>query len=548
MKSTVKAILGQAVLCLVAAYVALLPQFYLIYDIGNRYTSGWSPQHRASILMAICILAAAYFLMYAAVQGSARFLSMIQPRIDWRRAGFDLALWILAALVLRTAMAIAYATEQMPSPLTRLVDSPPFKLFCYFLLPAGWLWFRRNAFEHAIIRLYRLGAILFALFFAQLFVWDFYSTEMTSDSIPADYGKGAEANSLYVFLFDEWSYVHTLGNPEFDLSEMPHLQELLRHSILFRNAYSPSVLTAVSIPRFLFQTDPRIFDFSLNELEWGLQHNDFLPLGLHSIFDLSDSHYKHLSGFYLHYANIIGDHVDSLIPFYDMNRRYSLKERVLVLLFSQLGFLEKFGVDVDPPVRQFGWTGEEYQTRIRPVLKEILPRLPLRNISFFHMNLPHAPFLVRRDWTPLANPPKGEETTNLTVYLENAYAMDAVFGDIADLLRARGDYDSSLLVFLSDHSWKKSFGCGHEGWAELDRQGHVPAKHVPLIIKYPGQTRGGESDLPIGTAELHPLFKEYLTAPDQLARWVARWNAGTETNAMHVPACAPENDLAVSAP
>ena len=255
-----------------------------------------------------------------------------------------------------------------------------------------------------------------------------------------------------------------------------------------------------------------------------------------------------MGGIFLHYANIIGGHVDSLIPFYDMNRRYTVKERVLVLLYSQLGFLSKFGIDVDPPVRQFGWTGEEYQTRIRPLLRDVLPRLPSRNISFFHMNLPHAPFLYRRDWTLLDQPATGEETTNLTVYLENVYAMNAVFGDILDLLRARGDYDSSMLVFLSDHSWKKSFGCGQEGWAELDLQGHVPAKHVPLIIKYPGQTRGGETELPIGTAELHPLFKEYLTAPDQLARWVARWNAGTETNAMHVPACAPENDLAVSAP
>ena len=535
MKSTIKTLLFQAVLCLVAAYVALLPQFYLIYDIGNRYTSGWSPQHRASILMAIGILATVYFLLYAAVQGGARLLAKIHRRIDYRRLGFDLAIWILAALVLRSAMAIAYATEQMPSALTRLVDSPPFKLFCYLLLPAGLLWFRRNAFEKAILRLYQLGAILFALFFAQLFVWDFYSTEMTADSIPADYGKGAEANSLYIFLFDEWSYEHTLGNPAFDLSKMPRLQELLRHSTLFREAYSPSAQTMVSIPRFLFQTDPRIFDFSSKELLWGLQHNDFLSLGLFSIFDLSDSHFKHLSGFYLHYPNIIGDRVDSLIPFYDINCRYSQKERVLILLYSQLGFLSKFGIDFDPPVRQFGFKEEESQAQIRPVLNDILPRLPLRNISFFHMCLPHPPYLFCRDWTPLDHPATGEEPANLTTYLENVFAMDAVFGDIINLLRARGDYDSSMLVFLSDHSWKNSFGCGPEGWANLDSQGNIPAKHIPLIIKYPGQTRGGESAAPIGTAELHPQFKDYLTAPDKMARWVARWNAGFETNARYDP-------------
>lgn len=47
-------------LCLAVAYVALLPQFYLVYDKGNRFSLDWSKTVRASILISIALLAAAY--------------------------------------------------------------------------------------------------------------------------------------------------------------------------------------------------------------------------------------------------------------------------------------------------------------------------------------------------------------------------------------------------------------------------------------------------------------------------------------------------------
>ena len=528
----VRCILSSAALCIVAAFVALLPQFYLTYDIGNRYAMGWSPQFRASILIAISILAALYFILYAGMGLAAGLLSRWFGRLDWKRGAFDLALWIMAALLFRSVMAIAYATEEMPGTVLRIVDAPATKVLFYFVLPAGGCALRRRAFEKIVVGLYRILAVLCVLFAAQAFTWDIYSNENSAADIPAERGDKKNANSLYIFLFDEWSFDDTFGNPEFSLDHMPHLAEFLRHSTLFRNAHSPSVLTTVSIPRFLYQSDPRIYSYSLREMEWGLQHNDFLPLKLTSIFDLSDQHFKHLSGFLLYYSGIVGSHVDCLIPFYDYNSRYSLKERVLVLLHTQLSFLGKFGWAVPLSIQPQNWTGHEFQARIRPILNDILPRLPYKSIAFFHICLPHGPFIFDRAWNPLPNPAVGWNTPHLRTYLENVYAMDAVIGDIVRILKARGDYDSSLLVFLSDHSWKAKYSDKEE---VLDRESFIPEKHVPLLIKYPGQVRGGTVETPIVTTELHPFFQDYLTVPEKMARWVSGWNAGTEPDALYDP-------------
>lgn len=493
---------------------------------------GWSPQFRASILIAIGILAALYFILHAGMGLAAGLLSRWFGQLDWKRGVLDLALWIMAALLFRSAMAIAYATEEMPAAVLRVVNAPATKILCYIVLPAGGYVFRRRAFEKTVVGIYRILAVLCVLFSAQVFTWDIYSNEDSVANIPAERGDKRHANSLYIFLFDEWSYDATFGNPEFSLDHMPHPAKFLCHSTLFRNAYSPSVLTTVSIPRFLYQSDPRIYSYSLREMERGLQHNDFLPLNLTSIFDLSDQHFKHLSGFLLYYSGIVGSHVDCMIPFYDYNSRYSLKERVLVLLHTQVGFLGKFGWNIPSPVQPQDWTGHEFQARIRPVLNDILPRLPYKSIAFFHICLPHGPFIFDRDWNPLPNPEVGWDTIHLRTYLENVYAMDAVIGDIVRILKARGDYDSSLLVFLADHSWKAKYSDQKE---VLDREAFIPEKHVPLLIKYPGQVRGGTVETPTETTELHPLFKDYLTAPEMMARWVSRWNTGTESNALYDP-------------
>ncbi|HRX06630.1 MAG TPA: hypothetical protein P5306_06000, partial [Kiritimatiellia bacterium] len=68
----------------------------------------------------------------------------------------------------------------------------------------------------------------------------------------------------------------------------------------------------------------------------------------------------------------------------------------------------------------------------------------------------------------------------------------------------------SVIVFTSDHNWR--FDPDQpESRADLEDPDPTSEwKHVPLIIKYPGQTVGRiESDRPVTHGGLHRLLKAY---------------------------------------
>ena len=530
-------ILASMVLSLVTAYVALLPQFYLMYEKGNRYTTGWSPRSRAGILLAIGLLGACYALGYWMLRAGAVVLSRRQDRVDCGRLVYDFSLWVMLAVLFRTIMAISFLTGELPEWAIRAIDSPINKTLWYFMLPAiGWL-IHRGAMERGILAIYRLMVIIFALFLLQAFRWDIYTNDSSGQAISARGTQQNNQGSLYIFLFDEWSYEHSFGHPEFSLTQMPRLTEFLGQSTLFHRAYSPAAGSGVSIPRFLYQPDERIQSYSYADVQRLLLDNGFMALNLKSIFDLSDRHFKFVAGTYLHYYVILGSKVDRILRFDDNNIRYSLLERVMDLLFTQVDFLGKFGVPIpahgQSPLSASGWQSlaMEFQSRIRPVISDVLPALPDQSIAFFHLYLPHPPYLFMRDWTR-RNPLTFSDPGTIGLYQENVYAIDAVIGDIMGHLKNRGDFDSSMIVITSDHSWKYHYSAS---WEELDPEPYLPEKHVPLIIKYPGQVRGGSVDMPIRTVELHPQFDSFLNVPDRMRQWVVRWNAGETTNAWFMP-------------
>ena len=170
-----------------------------------------------------------------------------------------------------------------------------------------------------------------------------------------------------------------------------------------------------------------------------------------------------------------------------------MKERVSTLLYSQVGFLRKLGLATSfiahSSFELQGWEfiAMENQSRIRPVLNEILPRLPYRNVAFFHMYLPHPPYLFNRDWSP-HEPLIFGDPGDPHLYLENIYAMDAVLGDIIKILKERGDYDSSMIVLLSDHSWKFQYS---GTWEELDIPAYLPRSMFRSLSNIPGRPGAG---------------------------------------------------------
>lgn len=80
---------------------------------------------------------------------------------------------------------------------------------------------------------------------------------------------------------------------------------------------------------------------------------------------------------------------------------------------------------------------------------------------------------------------------------------DEKIGEILDTYREQGRYEDSLIVICSDHG--KTLG-------EFPRDGHPPHYvrelngHVPLLVKFPGQTSGRRIEDPVELTDLFDLF------------------------------------------
>jgi arylsulfatase A-like enzyme/tetratricopeptide (TPR) repeat protein len=84
---------------------------------------------------------------------------------------------------------------------------------------------------------------------------------------------------------------------------------------------------------------------------------------------------------------------------------------------------------------------------------------------------------------------------------------DAIVGKFVDFLKARGLYDSSVLVLMSDHGE----GLGDHGEDEHGLLLYREDLHVPLMVKLPGERRGGSRvDRPVGLVDVFPTVSALL--------------------------------------
>lgn len=108
---------------------------------------------------------------------------------------------------------------------------------------------------------------------------------------------------------------------------------------------------------------------------------------------------------------------------------------------------------------------------------------------FVHVYEPHAPY------TPPAPYPQSYDG-------EVAYT-DAIVGKFLDGLKARGLYDRSVVVLLSDHGE----GLGDHGESEHGIFLYREAIHVPLMMKLPhGDNRGSVREQPAGLIDVFPTL------------------------------------------
>ncbi|MBW3564672.1 MAG: sulfatase-like hydrolase/transferase [Acidobacteria bacterium] len=135
----------------------------------------------------------------------------------------------------------------------------------------------------------------------------------------------------------------------------------------------------------------------------------------------------------------------------------------------------------------------------RQALVDWLEAEPGRNRSFgfLHLYEPHFP------WDP--SEIEGEDP-----YDAEVRRSDEIFGRFIEDLRRMDLYDRSLIVLLSDHGE----GLGDHGEMEHGVFIYREAIQVPLLIKLPGNEKGGEtSDAVVSLADVMPTILEVVGEP-----------------------------------
>jgi hypothetical protein len=125
----------------------------------------------------------------------------------------------------------------------------------------------------------------------------------------------------------------------------------------------------------------------------------------------------------------------------------------------------------------------------------------------------------------------GKFITTGSSYINNLALADKCLANIRQTLEQTGQWDSSTVVVMGDHSWrtKQLWHLPHPGygWAKEDDIASHGGQYDPrpvYIVKFPGQTTGTRIDTPYSTVNTRKLFdnimSHQLTNAADLTAWV----------------------------
>lgn len=490
-------------LCAVGiAYLALLPQFYNLTNPETRFSAKWNWSHYGAIVSAILAVAFAYGL-------AAGCLSWILKR--WRyvrlRRGLHIAYaWLVLCIGIRCVTSILDRSLEWPVfQRGGLLHGATGSVLLYGLLP-GLVWIMaRSRFRQLAKRLCSLGFILFVVFCVTALGYTRYSLEWDLPPLPPVEGSRLPGPpNVFVVIFDEWSYPLTYpqGKPRDDL---PNLSAFSETAHTFHRHVAPGATTMASISRFLFQRNAAFVATPYQNVIDILRSNQ-QPDGP-NIFTGHESHFRAIFGSHLDYRLLVGQDAEytASVPFLDTMTSFG--QRTLDLLLSQVAWSRHLGVPVwrlIEPNRGGGIRRLEWMTSTLYALAERTRDEPV--FAFCHLLIPHYPYA----WDANGVISRMGERTLEERYLGNLRYMDTVLGRFVERLQQAGTYDHSLLIITSDHSWREDPLLSGFNYAEEDAKPDSRLKHVPLLIKHPGQRDPVDVWDTFHSVRLYELIERFL--------------------------------------
>lgn len=493
-----------------SAYLALLPQFYLTFNANNRYELQWNRADHLAVLISVCILGILYFVLY---HGISIILSQLRIRLFWLNSITCIGLY---AIVLRTVFSIIARSSAMPTTFDSWLSYSSIKLLVYIVFPATIVVLYHNQAKYYTGMLILMLSPLLAFGVVLPLTYHSFDERIMPPGLTELRHIEPDVNdtpSVYFILFDEWSYSRTFMEGKVRES-MPNLKQLAATATLFHRAYAPGKYTWTSVPRYLLQNDIEISNWTDDKLMKflfsGGEHQ-----GL-NIFSSSDStHLSVIVGGAFDYGRLLGYQIDRAIWRRTVLEKPAFGAYVRILLATQFSWLRLIGLNI------------EYLYSTQRLSLEQIRCQSNREIQDITLNI------VQQIYTPIVLfihylLPKPVNTVHLIDSLEHyensLKIVDGYIGELMTALVNSGKWNDSLIILTSDHSWRTDpngplAGCREYQFALEGRWGSAvehdpdplhPWKHVPLIIKLPGQRTRSESNEVVFTKNWFRMMEAVL--------------------------------------
>ncbi|MDO6473346.1 sulfatase-like hydrolase/transferase [Maribacter sp. 1_MG-2023] len=170
------------------------------------------------------------------------------------------------------------------------------------------------------------------------------------------------------------------------------------------------------------------------------------------------------------------------------------------VIFDYLKPLEHNGVNVENPTEYL--TDELSRKAVDFVKTTSTDENPF--FLYLAYNAPHVPLEAKAEDLELF---KHIEDKDRRTYAAMVYAVDRGVGELVKALKAKKEYENTLIVFLSDNGGKLSRGANNYPLREGKGSTAEGGYRVPMFFHWPGAiTAGKKFDYPISTLDFYPTF------------------------------------------
>jgi hypothetical protein len=334
-------------------------------------------------------------------------------------------------------------------------------------------------------------------------------------------------------LLDELSYrqvyehrFHTLNLPAFD--------RLAKQSAVFTGVVPAGIRTEIVMPSLIAglpvdQIQPSSNGAALKIRNPGTkQWTAFNPNDTIFSDALTAGYSTAIAGWYIPYCRVLPEVLDQCFWTFGqpegnkMLPRASIAENIIYPLLLSSSVMDHL-----PSAITHGNKAEDLVTKthisdyqqISNSADQLLQR-PAFDFILIHMAVPHPSGIYNRITHTF--------TTQNTTYIDNLALADSYLAHVRSLLEAEGQWDSSAIVIMGDHSWRTELlWAAAPDWTPEEQEASNGGQfddRPGYIVKLPEQKNGTTINIPFAAVDTRMLFRaimqKQIVSPGDLSSWV----------------------------